>query len=295
MLEWGLVRSGLPAIVGRAGRPSVVILAYHNVLPDGAGLAGERSLHLDQSDFAAQLDMICETHDVVPLASALDPAPTGRPRVVITFDDAYLGAVTSGFHELAKRSLPASMFVPAGMLGGEGFWWDRLSDPEGSLDPEVRDRCLVALGGRQYAILDWAVGAGLAVHVMPEHCRPADEATLRRESEAARITIGSHTWSHPNLAALRPSEAVGEVNRARQWLRSRFAAYVDYVAYPYGFSQDGVLGTDVDRAEAGLLIAGGPALLRGRRTSGPDRIPRVNIPRGMSLDGLALRLAGLRR
>src|SRR2546423_5455975 len=98
---------------GRAARwrmrDRTLILAYHNVVPDEQPIFGDRSLHLRRSDFAAQLDALRETHDVVPLPAVLLPSHGPRPRAAITFDDAYAGAVTLGVAEVVARGLPATV------------------------------------------------------------------------------------------------------------------------------------------------------------------------------------------
>jgi hypothetical protein len=100
-------------VTARRVRGGSLILAYHGIVPLTAGDtvgAGERALYVRQSDFAAQLDMLSSVADVVPLAS-IDAATSARPRVAITFDDAYQGAVTAGVDELVARALPATIFV----------------------------------------------------------------------------------------------------------------------------------------------------------------------------------------
>ena len=115
-LESALLRSGLASLVRRSVRGRALVLAYHNVLPDGAAPVGERALHISQHCFAEQLDHIVKVADVVPLGNLFTPSSLDqRPRVVITFDDAYVGAVTVGVTELCQRGLPATIFVAPGL------------------------------------------------------------------------------------------------------------------------------------------------------------------------------------
>ncbi|HSH46168.1 MAG TPA: hypothetical protein VK966_09945, partial [Longimicrobiales bacterium] len=105
--------SGLTALARRGARDSVAVLAYHNVVePEFAG-RGDASLHLPLDRFVAQVEWIAATHDVVPLDSVAFPRngqARGRPRAVITFDDAYRGAVRYALPELERRGLPATVF-----------------------------------------------------------------------------------------------------------------------------------------------------------------------------------------
>src|SRR3989442_14172662 len=130
-LEFSLVRSGLPRLVRALTRRRTLGLAYHNVVPDDMHSPGERSLHLARSSFVAQLDLLLSTHEVVPLTELLKRsrgAPS-RPSVAITFDDGYRGAVTIGVEELARRGMPATIFVCPAFIGGHPFWWDTLTPP----------------------------------------------------------------------------------------------------------------------------------------------------------------------
>src|SRR5690606_8872381 len=102
--EYLLARHGPArwALRGAGRRP--LILAYHNIVPDGIARCGEGSLHLSRTAFTEQLDHLVSTHEIVALDALWerrDPGG-GRPLAVITFDDAYRGAVTLGVAELAR-------------------------------------------------------------------------------------------------------------------------------------------------------------------------------------------------
>ena len=91
-VEFALVASGLPALGRQRRRGDTLVLAYHNVVPDGAEAFGDRSLHLPLSRLRQQLAALEATHEVVSLDELETPARTERPRAAITFDDAYAGA-----------------------------------------------------------------------------------------------------------------------------------------------------------------------------------------------------------
>src|SRR5207245_581397 len=109
-LEAGLAHSGIAGLPRARLSRQALVLAYHNVVPDDCGPCGDRSLHLPHRSFVHQLDHLLRTCSVVPLAEILTPAPSRerRPRVAITFDDGYRGAVTLAVEELAQRGVPAA-------------------------------------------------------------------------------------------------------------------------------------------------------------------------------------------
>src|SRR5690606_28448975 len=122
----------------------------------GERAVGDVSLHLPQRAFARQLDQLRRTHEVVTLDEAMMPtSPPRRPRAVITFDDAYRGAVRAGVDELVRRSMPATLFVSPAFIDGGSFWWDVLADESG-LAEEVRTNALETLQGKDEAIRRWA-------------------------------------------------------------------------------------------------------------------------------------------
>ena len=116
-IERAFSSSAVAWMTQRRVRGKRLILAYHGIIPDGERPAGERALFVSQRDFATQLDALVTDADVAPL-DRLDEPGDGRPRVSITFDDAYAGAVTAGVSELAKRGLPATIFVVPARLDG---------------------------------------------------------------------------------------------------------------------------------------------------------------------------------
>lgn len=273
-------------------RRRALVLAYHNVVPDAIDGLGDRSLHLRRADFAAQLDALADTHDVVPLADLVATRTAARrPRAAITFDDAYSGAVTLGVNEVVARRLPATIFVAPAYVGGGSFWWDALADPHLGLRPDVRARALTDFRGSDAAVRRWAIEAGVAVaEEMHPVARVATEADVLAAAARPGITVGSHSWSHANLTRLSPDELMDELSKSLTWLRERLPNPLPWVTYPYGAFNSEV-ATAAARAgyEAALAINGGWV-----RTPPGDRfgIPRVNIPAGISVAGFQLRAAG---
>lgn len=297
LAEAVLARAG-PAHIVRALRTRRdVVLIYHNVLPDDAGSQGDPSLHISLSRFSSHLDRIQDGCRVVSLAALVhEGAPDDeRPRVALTFDDAYRGALTLGLDELERRELPATIFVPPATLGGRTFWWDLLEDHEGRpLRGMARRIALEVFRGERDRVLDWADRCGFGRRELHPLARSASLAEMDRAATRPGVGIGAHGWSHANLAALDGDEVARELRRSREWLRERYGPVaVPVVSYPYGRSSPAV----ENRARAEGFLAGfrgaGGALPNGTRD--PVGLPRINVPSGLSADGLQLRLSGLLR
>ena len=268
-----------------------LILAYHGIIPDGALADGERSLFIAQRDFANQLDMLAEVADVAPL-DRLDEEGDGRPRVAITVDDAYRGAVCNGVRELVKRGMPATIFVAPACLDGHVFWWDALASSSGHVDRAIREYALCELDGCDERVRSWARSQSLGkTRPISAHACAATRAELRAAVAFPGITVGSHSWSHSNLATLRSDDLDWEVAQSRAWLKSEFGEKaIDWFAYPYGL--------DSLAAQQAVAVASYKGALRidgGWHTASrvsPFGRPRYNVAAGLSVAGLKARVLG---
>lgn len=290
--EGVLVEGGVAGVARARLRHRTLVLAYHNIVPDGEIPVGDLSLHFPQREFARQLDVLGDTHDVVSITALGEKTPSPRrPRVVITFDDAYAGALTCGIDELVKRGIPATVFVAPGLLGSV-TWWDVLAQQTGGVIPnQVRMEALHGRGGSTRAILDGQKSPSFNALLSAPLPLIGTEAQLSEAAARPGITVGSHTWSHPNLASLEGSALDAELVRSRQWLETRIRGTVPWLTYPYGIFTDTVQRA-AERAgyRGAFRIDGG--WMRG--VSGSRyAIPRLNVPAGISINGFRLRLAGL--
>jgi len=274
----------------RRQRANTLVLAYHNIVPRGEAARGDTSLHLAQAAFADQLDLLAETHDVIALAALGSERDSNRPAAVITFDDAYSGAVTAGVEELRKRGLPATIFVTPGLLGRDSFWWDAVAGA-GGLAADVRDHALTQLAGKDDLVRNWARSQGAAIAQVPDHQRPATEAMLSPLVSGDLVSLAAHTWTHPNLARLEAVELEAELVKPLDWLRKKAAGFLPWITYPYGLASAAVIEAAARAGyHGGFLISGG--WLRGSAGSQPFALPRFNVPSGLSLRGFNIRLAG---
>jgi len=316
VLEVGLVGSGIAALrLARLPRHSLV-LAYHNVVPDDCPLG---TLHLARGTFAEQIEQLLRTCSIVPLEEIFTPRELAALQalrgttvvsarhvaewlrtnripegsfLLLTFDDGYRGAVTVGVAELARRGVPATLFIAPGFVGNGPYWWDSVTTHDGrDVDGELRDHAIRELRGEDRRVRRWARDCGLDTRVVPDYALVASEEELRRAVRHPGITLASHTWSHRNLARLTGAELREELTRPLEWLRQRFTAVIPWLSYPYGV---GVRATEVAAVAAGYRAA--VSLGNPWRSPDPGRayaIPRLNVPSGLSLNGFALRTSGL--
>lgn len=290
-----LTSAGIAALSRRRMAGRTLILAYHNIVPDGETAAGDLSLHLPQRRFAEQLDVLVRTHDVVPLSQAMTGghSRSSRPRAVITFDDATQGALTAGVAELRTRGLPATIFIAPDFVGGRGFWWDSLVLPgSAAAGEEVRTRALTELGGSDTRVREWAESHSFPLRDVPAHQTCATEAQLAAAA-GQDIDFGSHTWSHPNLTRLAGAELQRELARPLAWLSERFRTFVPWLAYPYGLWNAAVAEAARTAGYQGALRVAGGWIPSAVQDAQLHSIPRQNIPSGLSTRGFELRVSAV--
>lgn len=120
----------------------------------------------------------------------------GRQAIAVTFDDAFQSVVDNALPVLAKYGIPATVFVPTGFLGGAPGW---------------------ILKARSHGASDNVISAD----------------TLKA-LDSRRVRIGSHTVTHPRLAALESARLRTELAASKQMLETLTAGPVRMLAFPYG-------------------------------------------------------------
>ena len=280
LTRWGRYRSG----------DDVAIVAYHNVIPGAEGGRGDTSLHLPLDRFIRQIETLSRTHEIVDLryiGEKSGPHPPG-PRAVITFDDAYRGAVTLALPELARRGIPAVVFAAPGLLGSGSTWWDDLAEM-GRLTEDNRTRALVDLAG-----LGPAVRHSFMADAEPPRL-PDDYAIAGRDEleqhVGGGIAVGCHAWLHEHLPSLDGDTLDRSLRRSLEWVREWGDDGCPWLALPYGAGSPELGQHTLSLGYDGVLrISGGLWRPDGTRAL----VPRINVPAGLTPRGLELRASGLR-
>ena len=104
-----------------------IALLYHRV---AALDCDPWRLAVTPAHFAEHLELVARTCRCVALAELIEGPDDDDPlpRVAITFDDGYVDLLATAQPLLQRFDLPATLFLPTGLLGSErGFWWDDLA------------------------------------------------------------------------------------------------------------------------------------------------------------------------
>jgi peptidoglycan/xylan/chitin deacetylase (PgdA/CDA1 family) len=266
----------------------LAVLAYHGID--------------DPASFRRQLAYLGRIMRPVSAGDLLEAIYGGRPlpsrAVLLTFDDGHRSVLEHGLPLLRERGFPAVVFVVAGVLDTDTpFWWTETEH-------------LVRSGGRAERLGDLTPAATVSrLKRLPDAERlaaieelrasadgpPLRTPQLRRDElpvlEAAGITVGNHTMTHPCLPRCDDAKAVAEIERSHRLLGDALGHAPLTFAYPNG-DWDG-------RAEAALADRGYQAgFLFDHRVSPPApphplRISRLRVNSHTSLGRYSMILSGL--
>ncbi|GJG86438.1 polysaccharide deacetylase [Gemmatimonadetes bacterium T265] len=180
----------------------VPILMYHEVSPTPRPTF--RKYVVSRRAFARQMSWLRAAGYTPVTLDALLAARTGGARpgapplpgrpVVITFDDGFHDCMQYAAEVLERHAFPATFFLVAGLVGGTSRW-------------------LVPERGLELRMGDWA---------------------RARELLAAGFDCGSHSLTHPRLAALGADACRRELAESRRVLEDGLGREVRHLAYPYG-------------------------------------------------------------
>lgn len=267
----------LVRIPPRRRRGARLILAYHNVVASESEIRGDRSLHLPLEHFTQQLDVIRAEAAVVPLLDLLLGAATTYPRVALTFDDAYRSALQHGVSTCSASGVPSTIFVSPSLLGTIPEW-DRRAD-RGTWSAAERHAFLWQSRGMGTHEPVSTVNRGMA-----DAASIAPLALLQQIAAMPHVTLGNHTMHHANLGALDAAEVESEIRECEEWLGGLQGVHtLPVVAFPYGSAPRSPIGE-----RFGLLVTGGWF----DAPPPQHRVPRWNVPSGVSVSGFRARLRG---
>jgi peptidoglycan/xylan/chitin deacetylase (PgdA/CDA1 family) len=287
----------------------LTVLMYHRVLPDERCAAYPLpSLAMPLSAFRAQVRWLAARAEVLPLAAALEPARSPRPkrRFAITVDDGYEDFARCAAPVLEEAGVRATCFVTTGFVGTrELLWFDAAAQLHAGLG-EVRRR-EIELAFQSARVQGGSPeGAGVTGWMrFLKRCTAADRSGILAELTAAAggappvdgfeamsvadvvdlhargHEIGSHTVTHALLPQLDDAALEAETRGARETLRRWLGCDVPGFCYPNG-DHDERVAAAVARAghryacttEDGIHAAEGD----------PFRIRRVDVVPARVLD-----------
>jgi len=176
----------------RKGTPTTcVVLCYHGI-PE---------VHRER--FARQMDLLLRWATPVR-ADFMDTLAVGKHLAAVTFDDGLVSVRDQALPELAKRNIPATLFIPTGYLGKKCTWMrvDQLP-----LSKRDREQLL--------------------------HDTVMDSDQLRAIC-SDRVLLGSHGVRHVHLTSLTEAETKKELHDSKAELENILGQRIQLFSFPRG-------------------------------------------------------------
>lgn len=296
------------------GRGKLSILIYHRVHKKADALFPEE---VDARRFDQHLHWLTGAFNLLPLADAVDLLHAGKlpPRsACITFDDGYADNAEVALPILRQHRVPAVFFISTGFLDGGRMWNDTVIESVRRAQGGVLDLSIVDLGRHDIAT---PVARRTAIKALlnqlkylaqtirderVEQIRHAvaeplpDDLMMRseqvRELDAAGMTIGGHTVSHPILSRTDAVSARNEIRAGREALHSLTGKPVTLFAFPNGRPVEDYAPEHVNMVrELGFHAAVSTAWGAASRNSDLFQLPRFT-PWDKTALRFSLRLTG---
>lgn len=193
---------------------SACVFAWDKIAGAGRRLTGKRPkakavvlyyhgvLLSERAGFERQMKLLRENAEVFDCARV--ELNGDRPWAAVTFDDGFISVVENALPALRENNIPTTIFVPSGYLGTAPGWVKR---------PELLQR--------------------KEVIVTPEELKTLANDPL--------VRIGSHTVTHPKLAAIGKEKVARELEDSKRTLEMIIGRPVDLFSFPHGSFNSDVL------------------------------------------------------
>lgn len=284
-------------MTGSGKRARLSILGYHRVLPEPDPMFDG---DVDAKQFEAQMSVLVEQFNVLPLTEAIDRLGNGTlpaRAACLTFDDGYADNVDVALPILQHYGLPATFFISSGFLNGDNMWNDTIKEALRNASVEKLDMTSRELGA--YALTDMDARLNAAkqiigklkylpyeerherVNEVVEAASGARPGPLMMSADgvktlhAAGMEIGGHTVTHPILNSLDATSARDEMADGRSQLEDIIGEKVTLFAYPNGKPEQDYRAEHVDiLKQLGFRAALSTAWGTSARGTDPYQLPR---------------------
>jgi len=308
-LALGLSKSGVAGRLGsgRNDGDAPLIVGYHRVVQDfdRSARSAIPSMLISARMLEQQLDWLGGHYRLVSLQEMGQRLREGRTAgtAAVTFDDGYGDVYENAFPILARKGIPATIFVVSEMIGTpRSLSHDRLyallgralpdtTDPAGMLgglhracgrrvpDPRVLARAARTTFTALRLFLDTLPQPAILAVIATLESRfgvpggDGDRALTWEMIDAmapAGVSIGSHGRTHALLTHVSQERKHDEISGSRRMLEARLGTPVEHLAYPDG------------RFDSGTLVATAAAGYRFAYTACAHRdpaFPHLTLPR----------------
>ena len=238
-----------------------IILNYHRVLERNPNGLYNPSLIVTSNTFEMHIKEVKRLFNIVPLETVFQSKKSTGKFCTITFDDGWLDNYEIAFPVMKKYRVPATIFVPAAMIGGnQCFWYENLFNlADQSIKNHIEKRfiqyfhnlvpdwdppvlnidhllCLTsALKLFPTNTLDQFVSdAYVILKIEPQENKTIIDWDQVSEMEQFGITFGSHGLYHYILPTIGNNLKRKEICGSLEILQSKSVKAVPFFSYPNG-------------------------------------------------------------
>ena len=270
MLCWGGLCDRIRAIRSKYSK-MLHILAYHRVfdLADEGTYAFDADLiSSSEQEFEWQMDFVRQRYEVTNFAAfekvSGAGSSTGKPPLIVTFDDGYRDNFHIAQTVLSKKRMTAVFFVSTGFVDDRKlFWFERVYHyfiTASDAGIEIAGRPYAVAGPRASRVSQACLAIRHLKEVSNDMRLRALELVDQRLSDLLNdkasaphramtwdqlrglasmgMEIGSHTVTHPVLSKLTDEGVRWEVAESRRRLQEETDEPVISISYPVGGEQD---------------------------------------------------------
>lgn len=244
----------------------VTILFYHSVAPPEVSRWVDPNCHLSPEIFESHARFLSRHRHVISLDQMLAALEGGQTpsagTVVLTFDDGYLDNLTVAAPILARYGLPATWYLPTGLIGrGESPWIDRLysafrtrSRPQLSLEglglgnwdlleasqqldaySQLRERLIEVTWSERESLLGEVI-AQLEPTETPPRLILSWEEVRQAVREFPDLEMGVHSVNHLDLSHQNQELVRAEIEGCIADFRRELGQQPRHFAFPYNRS-----------------------------------------------------------
>jgi len=265
-------------------------ILYHEIADTPSEFTAGMSVTTSPDMLSDHLEMLAHDYEFVSVDSVLDgsgESRTGRPPLLVTFDDAYAGVAGIAANICQQAGVPSVFFVNGAFVDNASLAFDNLvawTVNTSGMGP------VAAAAGRGFSDLAEFFGPYLSSITLKDRARIYDtlaemlpqspaqmaaDASLYVTSPALAslqtkgMVVGNHTWSHTYCRHLNRDSAETELEANSQFLESIVGQPVDTFSYPYGSRLDATESVTSDLIRLGHRTA----FLVESRANRVDRAP----------------------
>ena len=246
---------------------------YHRVCNDIGEDVYDRNIYATASSLEKNIIMLKKYFTITSLQDLVNRKHNIHNACVITFDDGWLDNYEIAFPILKKHNVPATIFLPTGMIGTDKwFWFERLSHiiqqamlinhqvtpisemimdkivihgnaedmnqtifNETGTAKELYDKCIYIMKMLPLKIVEKTLdNLETDLNININKSRMLVNWQEVEEMSSEGISFGSHCVSHDILTNLDDDEKRYELSSSRKTLMDKNINYVDCISFPNG-------------------------------------------------------------